>query len=253
MTTLVLRLAAPLQSWGTSSRFVRRNTDRVPSKSGIIGLLAAAQGRRRTDPIEDLVQLRIGVRIEQPGRLERDFQTARPRDGSAPLPLSYRFYLADAVFLVAVQGQSDMMAGLQDALRHPVFPLYLGRRSCPPAGLLDQGLHDADIPAVLAAEPWMASPFVQRSHRGPDVRLDTVTDQPLNGHDTDDPSPTSISDVVRDEPIDFDPSYRQHGWRTVYTGQVTIANPLYQPPQPAPDVSDRHDPFAALDGPHRCT
>ena len=85
MSVLLLRLAGPLQSWGTSSRFVRRNTDRVPSKSGIIGLLAAAQGRRRIDPIEDPLHLRIGVRVDQPGHLERDFQTARTRDGASAM------------------------------------------------------------------------------------------------------------------------------------------------------------------------
>jgi CRISPR system Cascade subunit CasD len=246
VTTLVLRLGAPLQSWGTSSRFVRRNTDRAPSKSGIIGLFAAAQGRRRADPIEDLVRLRVGVRIEQPGRLERDFQTARTHDGSASMPLSYRFYLADAVFLVAVQGETEMLEGLRDALLHPVFPLYLGRRSCPPAGRLEHGLREDDIAGVLATEPWMASPLVQKSHREPLVRLDTVTDG--DGH------PDSIpvaGELVRDEPITFDPGYRQHGWRTVYTGQVTISNPRYQPPQPTPGpLSDDHDPYAALDGLH---
>ncbi|MFW0768389.1 type I-E CRISPR-associated protein Cas5/CasD, partial [Trabulsiella odontotermitis] len=59
MTALLLRLAGPLQSWGTSSRFSRRGTDRVPSKSGVVGLLAAAQGRRRTDPLEELLGLRM--------------------------------------------------------------------------------------------------------------------------------------------------------------------------------------------------
>jgi CRISPR system Cascade subunit CasD len=242
MTALVLRLAAPLQSWGTSSRFVRRNTERAPSKSGIIGLLAAAQGRRRTDPIEDLVQLRIGVRIEQPGGLERDFQTARPTDGSAPMPLSYRFYLADAVFVVAVQGDTSVLAGLREALRNPVFPLFLGRRSCPPAGPLDHGLREADISDVLADEPWRASPFVQRSHRGPNVTLATVTDQPL-------PGATSVGEVIRDEPVTFDPRYRQHGWRTVYSGDVTIPNPHHQPPRSTTALPpDTHDPMAALEG-----
>ena len=42
---LVLRLAGPLQSWGSSSRFTRRSTEAFPTKSGIVGLLAAAQGR----------------------------------------------------------------------------------------------------------------------------------------------------------------------------------------------------------------
>ena len=76
MTVLLLRLAGPLQSWGDSSRFTTRATRREPTKSGVIGLLAAAQGRRRTDSIEDLLTLRFGVRTDQPGSVVRDFQTA---------------------------------------------------------------------------------------------------------------------------------------------------------------------------------
>lgn len=238
MTALVLRLSAPLQSWGTSSRFVRRNTDTVPSKSGIVGLLAAAQGRRRTDPIEDLVRLRIGVRIDQPGQLERDFQTARTIDGS-PMPLSYRFYLADAVFLVAVEGEPTMLAGLQEALRRPAYPLFLGRRSCPPAGRLEHGLRDSDITDVLTGEPWLASPRVQDAHKSPDITLDTVSDRPIG-------EAGSLRDTVRDDPISFDPERREHGWRTVYRQPVTIPNPRYQPPPAA--LVGVHDPMAALDG-----
>ena len=69
---LVLRLAGPLQSWGSSSQFNRRETDDRPTKSGVIGLLAAAQGRRRSDPIEDLVDVKLAVRVDQPGSLLRD-------------------------------------------------------------------------------------------------------------------------------------------------------------------------------------
>lgn len=238
MTALVLRLAAPLQSWGTSSRFVRRNTDSVPSKSGVIGLLAAAQGRRRTDPIEDLVGLRMGVRIEQPGQLERDFQTARPVDGSQAMPLSYRFYLADAVFLVAVEGEPAMLASLQQALRRPAYPLFLGRRSCTPAGRVEHGLRDLDVAGVLTSEPWLASPWVQTSHDGPEVDVQTVSDQPIGTG--------PLRDVVQDEPISFDPRRREHGWRTVYRQRVTIPNPHYRPRAAVP--AGVHDPMAALDG-----
>ena len=44
MATLLLRLAAPLQSWGSDSKFETRKTDREPTKSGVVGLLAAALG-----------------------------------------------------------------------------------------------------------------------------------------------------------------------------------------------------------------
>ena len=44
MATLLLRLAAPLQAWGSDSKFETRKTDREPTKSGVVGLLAAALG-----------------------------------------------------------------------------------------------------------------------------------------------------------------------------------------------------------------
>ena len=47
MATLLLRLAAPLQSWGADSKFEVRKTNREPTKSGVLGLLAAALGYRR--------------------------------------------------------------------------------------------------------------------------------------------------------------------------------------------------------------
>jgi CRISPR system Cascade subunit CasD len=231
MTVLLLRLAAPLQSWGTSSRFVRRNTDRVPSRSGIIGLLAAAKGRRRVDPLEDLLNLRIGVRIEQPGQLERDFQTARTRDGQTSMPLSFRFYLADAVFAVAIEGEPALIDGLREALRRPVFPLFLGRKSCPPAGRLDHGVHDGDIAHVLAEAPWLASPWVQSQRHEQRVELEVVHDCPPG---------TAGAEVVRDDPISFDPRHRQYGWRTITRYPVSVPNPLYR------GQVDPHDPMALL-------
>lgn len=238
MTALLLRLAAPLQSWGTSSRFVRRNTDRAPSRSGIIGLLAAATGRRRVDPIEDLLELRIGVRVDQPGVLERDFQTAHSRDGNTAMPLSYRFYLADAVFAVAIEGERELLHGLREALRRPVFTLFLGRKSCPPAGRLDHGLHDGDVRQVLETAPWLASAWVQREHPEPTTVLDVVHDCPPD---------TPGAEVVRDDPISFDPRHRRYGWRSVAHYPVTITNPGYRRAPTA--TGDPHDPMALLGNP----
>lgn len=233
MTALLLRLAAPLQSWGTSSRFSRRNTDLVPSKSGIIGLLANARGIRRIDPIEELLDLRIGVRVEQPGQLERDFQTARTRDGAESMPLSYRFYLADAVFAVAVEGDPELLTGLSQALRRPAYPLFLGRRSCPPAGRLEYGIHATDAENLLRTTPWMASPRIRQRHRDADVNLDLVIDCPPG---------TTGGQVVRDDPISFHPHHREYGWRTVKRVPVTVPNPDHQP---AP-ATNLHDPMDLL-------
>ena len=44
MTVLLLRLAGPLQAWGVKSRFTVRSTELEPTRSGIIGMLAAGIG-----------------------------------------------------------------------------------------------------------------------------------------------------------------------------------------------------------------
>lgn len=84
---LLVRLAAPLQSWGVGSRFTYRDSHSRPTKSGVLGLCAAALGRDRRDDIGDLVGLRFGVRADRPGTPMRDYHTIgggtyplRPRD-----------------------------------------------------------------------------------------------------------------------------------------------------------------------------
>lgn len=217
MTVLLLRLAGPLQAWGDSSRFVRRDTRREPTKSGVLGLLAAAQGRRRTDPIEDLLELEFGVRVDQPGEIVRDFQTAIRWSATPPvsMPLSYRYYLSDAVFVAAVSGDDSLIAGLQAAVRRPAFPLFLGRRACPPSTPVDMGVHEGDLEEVLRSADWQAStPHRRRS--GNPVFLEIVKDAVGGGPD----------EVVRDVPQSWDPQRREYGWRGVTRcAPVSMPNP----------------------------
>ena len=77
MSTLLLRLAAPLQAWGTDSKFEVRRTNREPSKSGVIGLLAAALGLRRDADLSKLSALRFGVRVDRNGEVIKDFHMAK--------------------------------------------------------------------------------------------------------------------------------------------------------------------------------
>jgi len=244
MTVLLLRLAGPLQSWGDSSRFVNRGTRREPTKSGVIGLIAAAQGRHRVDPIEDLTRLVYGVRTDQPGQLVRDFQTAQHwqepnRDGSVgSLPLSSRHYLSDAVFVAGLEADSALLEGIDEALRSPAFPLYLGRRSAPPVGPLSLGLRPGTLVEALRAEPWRASPVHQRRTKTPTVSLEFVRDA-LPGE--------TEGEVVRDEPVSFDPERRRYTWRTIVTERPVEVDNLFARAGTGFNGED-HDPLAFARG-----
>lgn len=220
MSVLLLRLAGPLQAWGDASRFTRRHTRTEPTKSGVIGLLAAAQGRRRTDPIEDLASLEFGVRVDQRGRIERDFQTAirRPPGGTpSAMPLSYRYYLSDAVFVAAVSGDRSLMEALDAAVREPRFPLYLGRRSCVPMGEISMGVHEGGLAEVLRQAEWQAARWYRRQ-QGREVDLELVVDAEPG---------SPFADTRRDVPMSFDPVRREYGWRDVVRLEpVRVSNEL---------------------------
>lgn len=240
MTVLALTLAGPMQAWGSSSRFTTRGTDDAPTKSGIVGLLAAARGLRRTDPLEDFVGLRLAVRIDQPGELQRDFQTARSLDERSVMPLSYRFYRADARYLVGVEADEALLEGFADALRHPVFPLYLGRRSCPPSMPLLPVIHEGSLETFLLTEPWVAAPWWRRRRPDGDASVEFRIDTGVTAHFRE--RYVRGEAVVRDEPLSFDPERRDYGWRTVLHGWLPIAG------ADAPSsVPPAHDALAALE------
>lgn len=215
MSTLVLQLSGPLQAWGDRSRFVRRETRSLPTKSGVIGLLAAAQGRRRVDPIEDLASLRFGVRQEQPGELVRDFQTAIDWRTNKSKPLSNRYYMGDAKYLAFVQADQNLLEGLAEAIQSPVFPLYLGRRACPPGSRIVVGIRDSQLEEAIDNEPWSASSRCQRKQ--PQVAELLYSRDAKPGEKAD--------ESVHDVPISFDPRNRQYAWRDVVHGWATVQNP----------------------------
>lgn len=181
MPTLLLRLAGPMQSWGTTSRFDDRDTQLEPSKSGVIGLLCAALGRDRAETVDDLAALRMGVRVDREGVPMRDFQTVlnvmkTSGDGLRNKPVvSPRHYLSDAAFLVGLQGDDEaLLQQLHAALRRPVWPLALGRKAFPPGspvvliGPPFAGLHPGTLEQALQEQPRIAQP--RREHAGRPLR-----------------------------------------------------------------------------------
>lgn len=179
MPTLLLRLAGPMQSWGTTSRFDERDSQIEPSKSGVLGLVCAALGRDRAEPIDDLARLRMGVRVDREGLLVKDYQSISPpfqkANGGEEKKngiISVRYYLADAAFLVGLEGDDrNLLAQIQAALRTPVWPLALGRKAFPPSApvWLTDGLCDADLRDALLVAPRIAEPRFE--HRDAPMRL----------------------------------------------------------------------------------
>ena len=238
MPVLLMRLAAPMQSWGASSRFTRRETEMMPTKSGVIGMLAAALGIGRDEPLTRFAGLRFGVRIDQPGTIMSDFHTAEDlkneRPGSSKkemLPLSIRYYLQDSVFLVGIESRDgDELKQYRCALASPYYPIFLGRRSCPPDGPIQTWMSDETLENALHNAPWHADEWYQRKAlRGsvtfPERCFARIVVEP-SANDTENRS--EFIDTIADEPVSFNP--RERRWST--RGVMHLADDT----KPAPTV-----------------
>lgn len=237
MTVLRLRLASPLQSWGAASRFTRRATESAPTKSGILGLLSAAQGRRRSDPIEDLLDLELAVRTEQQGVLLRDFHTAHHLVRGDAMPLTNRFYWSDAVFTAHIGGRTEVLEGLKDAIESPAFPLFFGRRSCVPEGRIALDITDGDVAESLESLNWLPGRSGRnRLRHQATVRLSVQADASVF------PDKRGTREL-NDLPVSFDPQRRLYQTRVVIDTHVEVDSGN----RVAADVSGSdHDPMALL-------
>lgn len=202
-TTLLLRLAAPRQSWGEVGTERTRPTAKIPTYSALRGLLGAALGvpRGKASPLLD--EVGFLVRVDRQGTPESDFHTvspppadlalARQRDrrireystaagradyavplGDGRLPwlvggkvnshISERHYLADAEFMLAVTGPADVIDQLAAAVREPVFSPYLGRQAFAPQFPFHLGIRSGEGLDVLTALPSTAPAGALRVH-----------------------------------------------------------------------------------------
>jgi CRISPR system Cascade subunit CasD len=163
VSVLLIQLAGPRQAYSTSLRFVHRDTQREPSFSAVVGLLMAALGRSEREPIgDDLLALRMGVRVDRAGKVETDFHTVQggrtgKRDAK-DTAVTWRDCITDyAVFLVGLEGDREFLRTLAHALDAPVWAPFLGRRCCHPSlpfVLPDGGLREGTLLEALSREPW---------------------------------------------------------------------------------------------------
>jgi CRISPR system Cascade subunit CasD len=150
---LLFRLAGPMAAWGDVTVGERRSIWGEPSKSGVLGFVAAALGLPREDtPAHQRLHEALGyaVRIDQLGGPLRDYHTAQAPKARSKLSwrtrrdelsdrqnlstvLSERQYRVEAQATVAFWQKSEgvFLDTLQTALGRPRFAPYLGRRGCP--------------------------------------------------------------------------------------------------------------------------
>lgn len=161
---LILKLDGVLQAWGDHTYEDYRPTVNFPTRSGLLGLLAACMGVERAD-VAGLAELDKSLCFSIRADSERatkltDFHTvenARKVDirksGEYPV-VSRREYLCDAKFTVAIElnvNASLTFETIQRALQQPVYTPVLGRRSCPISRpLLVQAVEAVDALAALA-------------------------------------------------------------------------------------------------------
>ena len=242
MGTLLLRLTAPIQAWGDESKYDIRGTRNEPTKSGVIGLQAVSMGYRRdSEEIKIMAEkLRMGIRVDQPGIIIRDFHSARPpkyrKDGTltyecdgsiimdkAPY-ITQRYYLCDACFLVGLEcEEEEFLHDLSEALTAPVLPIYLGRRSCPPSLPILLRITDTDLETSLKETEWLASDWYRDKYKCIRARIVTETKK------------GNIAWHTRmDQPVSYNPIHRRYTLRGVDREQYVFLG-VYE-----------HDPMEAL-------
>ncbi|MPN45398.1 hypothetical protein SDC9_192965 [bioreactor metagenome] len=186
------------------------------------------------------------MRVDREGVLLRDYHIAKSEKSAY---VTNRYYLSDAVFLAGLEGDEALLQEIGAALQFPMFPLFLGRRSCPPEGKLLLGIRRGKpLLQALKEEPWLASPWVQekearrraQAKNAPPISLRIAMD--ADGSQTD-------AYFTRDVPLSFDQTHRRFGFRRVSdldaplpaSAPKTTGGAVLEPPTD-------HDPIWELEG-----
>jgi CRISPR system Cascade subunit CasD len=181
MDCLMLRLDAPLMSFGGVVIDQRNPTDRFPGRSLLTGLFANALGwmhsdqdrldalqssllhaaRWDTEPerVDDYQTVDLGQHFMQDtGWTTRGRREDRGKgDATSGTHQRYRHYWANGCVTVAatlVSAAPVSLDALEDALRAPARPLFIGRKPCLPAAPILLGRRQAEsLRIALMAEP----------------------------------------------------------------------------------------------------
>ena len=153
MRFLLFTLYAPMGAFGEVAVGERRMGWARPARSAVFGLVAAAQGivRSDEDSYRTLEQgLHFAVRVDFAGRPFVDYHTTQTpkarrgrryatrrhelESGDLYTVLSSREWRSDTCFTAALWAREGGLVDLdeiREALRHPQFVLYMGRKAAP--------------------------------------------------------------------------------------------------------------------------
>ena len=180
-SVLLLWLEGPLQSWGYDSKFGVRETLPFPTKSGVIGLICCALGKK--DPQDDFLKELSSSSMEvkayknkdndkaesELNLIMRDFQTIgtnydesdpfenlmipKKSDGKKPkntpgVVLTYRYAIQNGKFAVFLEYEKDLAQNIHKALQNPKWDLYLGRKAYIPTEFIAQGIFNSKEEAL---------------------------------------------------------------------------------------------------------
>jgi len=204
---LLLWLEAPLQSWGSDSRFGRRGTLEFPTKSGVLGMLCCALGaggeqRELLMEMGPLRQTALSFRkSKERVTLLRDFHMVgsgyddqdpwetllipKKTDGKPAVgggsKITYRYFLQDASFAIILEVPAAKTALFADALENPCWDIYFGRKCCAPTDFIYRGSFDTESSAIeqavgVAKEKSLREDFrvLDGEHRGESIILNDV-------------------------------------------------------------------------------
>lgn len=182
---LVIQLVAPLASFGELAGNVRRGGRERPGKAALLGLIGAALGVRRDDAVGQSALAEsydVAIRSWRDGEILQDYHTiqslprgrkartradALARRGELVTSITLREYRCDVLHEAAFaprDGARWTAGQIAEALRRPVFALWLGRKSCPLGAPLAPRVVTAVSPEAaftsaerLLHEGWAAS------------------------------------------------------------------------------------------------
>lgn len=197
---ILLWLEAPLQSWGYDSKFDRRDTLEFPTKSGVLGLLCCARGAAgeqrqwlaawsaldmrvtaylpsdarkrplpRQPPLLDFHMVGSGYDGQDPWQnllVPKTSQGKKPVGRAGGVMATYRYYVQDMAYAVAMEVPHNMLDSTVEAIKSPTWDIYLGRKSCVPTEFIFQGVYSGGQEALAAGQA-----IAESKQRTPSLRV----------------------------------------------------------------------------------